>query len=92
VPITSNNVAYFVRDTAAPLHNRYPSGTKPSSLDKIVPGGGLEDGGHLSIVTGMTVGSHGSCGNGKSGGTSQIGFGTVHGNVYFNMTGTGITC
>ena len=90
--MTSNNLAYFVRDTAAPLHAKYPGGTKPGSLDKIVPSDGLEQGGHVPISTGMMVGSQGSCGNGKRGGASQIGFGTVQGSVYFNTTGTGITC
>jgi hypothetical protein len=91
--MTSNNVAYLVRDTAFPLHIKYPEGITPVSLDKIVPGGGLEQGGHVPISTGMMVGSHGSCGKGKiGGGISQIGFGTVQGNVYFKTTGTGITC
>ena len=90
--MTANNLAYTVRDTSAPSHATYPDGTVPVSFDKIVPGGGLAQGGHVPISTGIIVGSHGSCGKGKSGATSQIGFGTVQGNVYFNTTGTGITC
>ena len=91
--MTSNNLAYLVRDTALPSHTKYPEGTTPVSLDKIVPGGGFEQGGHVPISIGMIVGSHGSCGKGKiGGGISQIGFGIVQGNVYVKTTGTGMTC
>jgi len=77
--MTAKSFAYFRRDTVDPSHRRYPGGTHPSSLDKTVPGGGFEEGGHDPISTGMIVGSHGSCGNGKRGVVSQIGLGIVQG-------------